>query len=271
MNKILYYGDNLPVLRAYFQDESVDLIYLDPPFNSKANYNIFFGDKSGKDSAAQVEAFKDSWQWTEEAEKAYQVAINLIKGRLYGEYNIHPKPDYNVIGEPVDLEGAIALSEQDRYQFQWWALSLINARPFGDKKKGSDKGIDGFIYFTEYPENKTEKAIVQVKSGKVKSGDIRDLKGVVEREQAAFGIFITLQEPSKDMLEEATTSGFWKNRPEYPKLQIFTIKEILNGSKVKIPFQVYHSQEAHKVGKKIQRENYFRIGGHILNTKWFSE
>ena len=528
MNKILYYGDNLPVLKTHFQNVSVDLIYLDPPFNSKANYNILFEDKAGKDSAAQVGAFEDTWHWTEETERIYQevvetapadvvdmisafrkfikkndmlaylvmmtirlvelrrilkstgsiylhcdptashylkivmdtifgvknfrneitwirtaahsdaknyanvsdiilyyvktnnytfnsiykpydekylkkyykhkdengrvfldrdltagglsgggynyewkgvkkiwrcpietmekyeregllyytsnntprlkqfldemegvpvnnvwedippinsqaaerlgyptqkpralleriikssankdsiildpfcgcgttisaceslnknegynltwlgidithLAINLIKGRLYGEYNINPKKDYQLVGEPKDLDGAVALSEQDRYQFQWWALSLVNARPFGDKKKGSDKGVDGLIYFIEYPENKTEKAIVQVKSGKVKSGDIRDLKGVVEREEAAFGIFITLQEPSRDMTEEAASSGFWKNRPEFPKIQILTIENILNGSKVRIPHQVYHSKEAHKVEKK---------------------
>lgn len=536
MEKILYYGDNLPVLRAHFQDELVDLVYLDPPFNSKANYNVLFGDKSGRESTAQIEAFKDSWHWTEEAEKTYQeiielassnvvdmisafrnfikqtdllaylvmmtirlielrrvlkntgliflhcdqtashylkiimdsifglenfrneliwkrastikgnfgqgskffgintdtilfysksedyffeqpfkeyseeyldkfykyfdektgkryrlismigpggakkgnpfyevmgikrywryseekmaqfikdglviqtkpgtvpvkkqfledgkgvavqnlwddinaltfhekeslgyptqkpralleriimtcaekqaivldpfcgcgttisacenlnknenynltwlgidithLAINLIKGRLYGEYSISPKKDYQVIGEPKDLGGAIALSEQDRYQFQWWALSLVNARPYGEKKKGSDKGIDGIIYFIEYPENKTEKAIVQVKSGKVKSGDIRDLKGVVEREQAVFGIFITLQQPSKDMKEEATISGFWKNLTDFPKIQILTIEDILSGSRAKIPYQVYHSKEAKRIGKK---------------------
>jgi site-specific DNA-methyltransferase (adenine-specific) len=178
------------------------------------------------------------------------LAINLIKGRLYGEYNLDYRKDYKVIGEPKDSEGAIALSEQDRYQFQWWALSLINARPHGDKKKGADKGIDGVIYFIDYTENKTEKAIVQVKSGKVKSGDIRDLKGVVEREEASFGIFITVSEPTKDMTEEAVSSGFWKNRTEFPKIQILTIDSILNGNKARIPYQVYHSKEAERIGKK---------------------
>lgn len=192
------------------------------------------------------EGYKLNWQGID----ITHLAINLIKGRLLNEYNIQPKSNYATIGEPEDLSGAQALCEQDRYQFQWWALSLINARPYGDKKKGADTGIDGFIFFVDYLNNKTEKAIVQVKSGKVKSGDIRDLKGVVEREEAAFGIFLTLQDASRDMKEEAVKSGFWKDLEEYPKIQIITIEEILNGKKAKIPYQVFHSKEAERVGKK---------------------
>ncbi len=192
------------------------------------------------------EGYKLNWQGID----ITHLAINLIKGRLLNEYNIQPKSNYATIGEPEDLSGAQALCEQDRYQFQWWALSLINARPYGDKKKGADTGIDGFIFFVDYLNNKTEKAIVQVKSGKVKSGDIRDLKGVVEREEAAFGIFLTLQDASRDMKEEAVKSGFWKDLEEYPKIQIITIDEILNGKKAKIPYQVFHSKEAERVGKK---------------------
>ena len=65
----LYYGDNLSVLREHGDDESVDLIYLDPPFNSKATYNILFGG-NGK-SQAQIHAFDDTWHWGEEAESSY--------------------------------------------------------------------------------------------------------------------------------------------------------------------------------------------------------
>lgn len=63
----LVYGDNLDVLRRYIPDESVDLVYLDPPFNSNANYNVLFKDKSGQDSAAQIEAFGDTWHWDQSA------------------------------------------------------------------------------------------------------------------------------------------------------------------------------------------------------------
>lgn len=361
----LYYGDNLEVLRKYIPDESIDLIYLDPPFNSKATYNILFKEPTGEPSEAQVTAFDDTWHWTRETERTFQeivdtapanvvemmrafrsfvghndmmayltmmcirlielkrvlkktgsiylhcdptashylkilmdtifsarnfrneilwcyrgggtprkdfgrrhdvilrysktndyvfcsgpiripyqaegigrtddamwgkhkgtdkiykphplgkvpedwwpmnilnandperlgyptqkpetlleriikassdkgdtvldpfcgcgtaiavsqklkrqwigidithLAINLIKWRMKHMFDLQPKRDYKVIGEPIDLEGAKALAHQNRYQFQWWALSLIDARPYGDKKKGKDTGIDG--------------------------------------------------------------------------------------------------------------------------------
>ena len=67
----LYFGDNLNILRKYVPDESIDLIYLDPPFNSNATYNVLFQEKSGEKSSAQITAFEDTWQWNQEAEYAY--------------------------------------------------------------------------------------------------------------------------------------------------------------------------------------------------------
>lgn len=72
----LYYGDNLDILRRHIQDESVDLIYLDPPFNSNRSYNILFRHKSGDESQAQIEAFDDTWTWSHESEKQYLEIIN---------------------------------------------------------------------------------------------------------------------------------------------------------------------------------------------------
>ena len=77
MQNTLYYGDNLEVLRQHVDDETVDLIYLDPPFNSNANYNVLFKEKSGQDSAAQIKAFNDTWEWTLESERAYEQDIIL--------------------------------------------------------------------------------------------------------------------------------------------------------------------------------------------------
>jgi adenine specific DNA methylase Mod len=71
MPNALYYGDNLEILRAHIPDESVDLIYLDPPFNSQATYNVLFRAPTGQQSQAQIEAFEDTWHWTDEAEKAF--------------------------------------------------------------------------------------------------------------------------------------------------------------------------------------------------------
>ena len=73
----LYYGDNLDVLRAHIQDETVDLIYLDPPFNSNRSYNVLFRDESGKSSDAQLTAFDDTWDWGEMAEATYN---DLVTG-----------------------------------------------------------------------------------------------------------------------------------------------------------------------------------------------
>ena len=94
------------------------------------------------------------------------LAINLIKARLKGMYGLEPKKDYQVIGEPEDLAGALELASQNRYQFQWWASSLIGAIAYGGKKKGADTGIDGILYFSD-EKGKHKKVIVQVKSGKV--------------------------------------------------------------------------------------------------------
>jgi site-specific DNA-methyltransferase (adenine-specific) len=117
------------------------------------------------------------------------LAISLIEKRLNDAF---PGIQYDVHGTPKDLAGAQALAEQDKYQFQWWAVSLVNAVPYGGKKKGADTGIDGLIYFK--PDGKhTEKAIVSVKGGgSVSVPMIRDLAHVVDREQAKIGVFVTL-------------------------------------------------------------------------------
>jgi site-specific DNA-methyltransferase (adenine-specific) len=71
----LYYGDNLDILRRYIKDESIDLIYLDPPFNSNATYNVLFSQQDGSQSTAQIQAFEDTWQWDEEAAKSYELTV----------------------------------------------------------------------------------------------------------------------------------------------------------------------------------------------------
>ena len=456
----LFYGDNLDILRKHIPDNSIDLIYLDPPFNSKANYNVLYKEPSGISSRAQITAFEDNWHWTEETQQAFQeivdiapanvvemvsafrqfigqndmmaylimmcirlmelkrvlkdtgsiylhcdptashylkilmdaifgkrnfrneiawcyrgagypkkdfgkrhdiifrysktnnyvfnldevreeyaeatkkrfkhyignirkgsdfgiqklnplgkqpddwwqiqpiapsakerlgyptqkpeslleriikasstegdivldpfcgcgttisvaqrlkrywigidithLAINLIKSRLKNMYNLEPRDDYRVIGEPEDLEGAKELALQNRYQFQWWALSLIDARPYGDKKKGADTGIDGFLFFSD-EKDKHKKVIVQVKSGKVSVKDIRDLGHVIEREDAQIGVFISLEQPTRNMKTEALTKGYYRSptwNKDYPRIQILTIEDLLAGKKPKIP------------------------------------
>lgn len=165
------------------------------------------------------------------------LAITLIKTRLKDAFG--DDIEYKVIGEPVSLSDANELAKQDPYQFQWWALGLVGARPV-ERKKGSDKGIDGRILFFESPSDKKAKQIIiSVKSGKVSPMHIRDLKGVVEREKAAIGVYITLNAPTRDINEEAANAGFYKSielsESIYPKIQILTIEGLLNGKKILSP------------------------------------
>lgn len=451
----LYFGDNLEIMRDHIADETIDLIYLDPPFNSSATYNVLFEEKNGTKSGAQITAFEDTWHWGKEPEQAYHEIvthgpkklsdlvqalrsflgsndmmayltmmaprlaemyrilkttgsiylhcdptashyIKLILDAIFGyknfvneliwhyatggaskrhfsrkhdiiffysktdDYKFYPerikvprtekalerarnpkgarieaedklklpedvlniqalnpmaverlgyptqKPEklleclikassdegdvvldpfcgcgtsiavaerfnrkwigidithiaitlmknrledtfgkelsiYSVIGDPKDLNSAKALAEENRYQFEWWALGKVGARPAQDKKKGSDKGIDGYIYFfDDASETKAKKIVVQVKSGHVGVNQIRDLKGVMEREKAEIGAFITLKEPTKPMKTEALAKGFYEpeiynGKRSFQRIQILTIKEILEGKQLEYP------------------------------------
>jgi len=444
---VLYYGDNLKILREHIPDNSIDLIYLDPPFNSKKDYNILFKENGGVESEAQIKAFTDTWHWTQSAQNTYHdivttgplkvgqligalhdaigqndvmaylvmMTARLIElhrvlkptGSLYlhcdptmshyiklildqifgasnfqneiiwfyktggasakrfarkhdtiffytksGRYRFNPQKEKSymmheygfkksnfqkdelgqyswvytkdvweipavgsatkerlgyptqkpfdlleritkasskegdvvldpfcgcgttivaaqklnrrwigidithlaitlmknriqdsfgnipieVIGEPEDLAGARALAHQDRYQFQYWALGLIKARPLGEKKKGADKGIDGVIQFIDDASGKAKRAVVQVKSGHVSVNAVRELKAVAVHD--ALGIFITLEPPTQPMLTEAVSTGIYHSPgwdKDYPKIQILTIEELLQGKTVDMP------------------------------------
>ncbi len=181
------------------------------------------------------------------------LSISLLKYRLEAMY---PGIEFDEIGVPKDVDSALQLAQHDRYQFQWWALSLVRAKPLGATgggktgKKGSDKGIDGVINFIDDSSRKPKRVLVQVKSGKVKSGDIRDLRGTVEREDAAMGVFITLEESSRDMRTEAVSAGFYHSLgwgTDYPKIQVLTIEELLHGAEIKMPPQYGTFKEAQRV------------------------
>ncbi|MCL4506680.1 MAG: restriction endonuclease [Chloroflexi bacterium] len=169
------------------------------------------------------------------------LAIALNKYRLEQMFpGIHMK----IVGEPVDLGAAQQLAHDDRYQFQWWALSLVRARPLGGEigsksgKKGSDQGIDGLINYIDDNSSKPKRALVQVKSGHVKVGDIRDLVGTLEREKAQIGVFITLEDPTQPMITEAAAAGFYHSPgwgQDYPRVQILTVAELLAGAPVQMP------------------------------------
>ncbi|URW77001.1 restriction endonuclease [Sphingomonas donggukensis] len=457
----LFYGDNLDVLRAHVPDDSVDLIYLDPPFNSNANYNILFKSPAGLSSEAQIEAFEDTWHWNEAAAHAFDqvarsghtkafdllaamrsflgendmmaylsmMAIRLIElhrvlkptGSLYlhcdptashylkllldgvfGKRNFRnevvwcyrkwsvaqgqfvrnhdvllfygrsdgrqvfntlyvppsdgtmkrwkghrqqavfedgvrkassmaeatpgsPMPDWweisilnpnaaerlgyptqkpltlleriiaassnpgdvvldpfcgcgtavhaaqrlgrrwvgidvthlaisliekrmrdafpgialTVEGTPKDIAAAEDLARRDKYQFQWWAVSMVDAMPFGGRKKGADGGVDGIIYFK--PEGRqTAKALVSVKGGDhVGVPMIRDLHSAMERDRAPIGVFITKRNPTTPMTREAAAVGRFHSEAagrSYQRLQILTLEDLFGGRRPDLPF-----------------------------------
>jgi site-specific DNA-methyltransferase (adenine-specific) len=186
-----------------------------------------------------------------------QLAITLIKKRLFDTYGYNLQfvsastPEQmvsgvaeggatvvRVIGEPVSPEDAAKLAEDDKYQFQWWALGLVGARP-EEQKKGADHGIDGKILFRDDSKStKPEQIIIQVKGGKTSVKDVRDLRGVLDREKAAIGILISLQPPTSPMETEAASVGFYEhktNKQKFPRLQLRTVKELMEGKGIERP------------------------------------
>ncbi len=165
-----------------------------------------------------------------------QLAISLIKNRLQETHGKRIKIE--TVGEPASPADAAALAEQDKYQFQWWALGLVGARPV-EQKKGADHGIDGKILFRDDPKAaKPEQIIIQVKGGKTGVKDVRDLRGVLDREKAAIGVLISLQPPTDPMETEAASVGFYEhktNQQKFPRLQLRTVKELMEGKGVERP------------------------------------
>ncbi len=190
------------------------------------------------------------------------LAITLIKQRLKDSFGIEPageralvakdqtsrvaetRADYGeptkrpfvVLGEPVSVPDAVELAASDPYQFQWWALGLVGARPV-EGKKGADKGIDGRIVFQGDKKGTFESIILSVKAGKTGPAHVRDLRGVLDREKAAIGVLISMQEPSSPMKTEAATVGFFESDAwgKFPRLQLLTVAELLAGKKIDMP------------------------------------
>jgi DNA modification methylase len=164
------------------------------------------------------------------------LAIGLIKKRLSDAFGPEIKSTYDVIGEPTDLAGAGQLAAEDKYQFQWWALGQVGARP-AEQKKGADRGIDGRLYFYDDESGQSRQIVFSVKAGGVSVPQIRDLVGVLTREKAEIGVFLCFEPPTKPMLKEAAEAGFYKSTDgtTYPKLQILTIQQILDGKQPDYP------------------------------------
>ena len=180
------------------------------------------------------------------------LAIGLIKLRMEDAFG--DSLQYEVIGEPTTVDDARTLAEQDKYQFQWWALGLVGARP-ADQKKGADHGIDGRLYFHDDNSGKTKQVILSVKGGQhVNVSHIRDLIGVLEREKAEIGVYLSLEEASKPMRAEAAQAGFYHSETwnrDYPRVQILTIAELLDGKQIDMP----PIQQVNKTFRRAKKES----------------
>ena len=170
------------------------------------------------------------------------IAITLIRHRLQDTFKSELK-SYEVLGQPQDVASAQALATDSensgRFQFEWWALGLVDARPAQERKKGADSGIDGYINFFDDNSGKAKRIVVQVKSGNVSRPQIATLKGDMEREKAEIGLFITLQAPTRPMEAEAISAGLYAPDhfpdTEYARVQILTIEELLAGKRADYP------------------------------------
>ena len=165
------------------------------------------------------------------------LAITLIKSRLRDTYGTDLQ--MKVLGEPTDLSGARALAAENKYQFQWWALGLVGARPV-EEKKGADGGVDGKIFFRDHPDpkQKPQSIVFSVKGGGVGVKDVRDLDSVVTKTGAAIGVLISIEEPTKPMREWAANTGSYVslfNGQKYPRLQLRTVEQLMAGVAIERP------------------------------------
>lgn len=173
------------------------------------------------------------------------LAIALVERRLREAF---PGITFDVHGVPIDPAGARDLAERDKHEFQKWITATIGAQPYKGGKKGMDRGIDGYLHFRD-GDNKPQFAVVSVKGGGIKAGDVRDLKGTMDREKAAMGLFLSLNEPTREMVKEAASAGFYETGGQkIPRLQILTAAEILAGKRPQAPFG--HTEGFKKAAKE---------------------
>jgi site-specific DNA-methyltransferase (adenine-specific) len=182
-------------------------------------------------SVAAAQALKRRWIGID----ITHLAIGLIKKRLLDAYGPEISKTYRVIGEPVSVPDAERLAAEDPYQFQWWALGLVGARP-AQGKKGADKGVDGRLFFHDDKSGETKQIVFSVKAGGLKPEYVRELRGVVDREKAVIGVLISFEELTKPMRAEAASAGFYSsNWGEHPRIQLRTVAELLDGKGIDYP------------------------------------
>ena len=195
------------------------------------------------------------------------LAIALITQRMHRAF---PQCAFDVKGTPKDVESARYLAEtsglEGRYQFQFWAVSLVNGLPAQGKKKGADGGIDGFIWAYDSPDPKAKpfKIAISVKSGKIPPNHIRELAGLIQRarDNTQMAALLTLEPPSKKMLADAVAAGYYEypSGRKFPRIQILTIGDLLNGG---ARLEYLDCSDGRAMNKQVKREI-------IPKSKWGS-
>jgi DNA modification methylase len=277
-NKLYYTRNGTPRLKQYLEEMPVvpltNLWNDIPPINSQASERLGYPTQKPealleriiKASSNKGDVILDAYcgcgttiAVAERLERnwigidiTYQ-SISLMLKRLEDSFGKNVLDKIELNGIPKDMESAQALAtkpdDRTRKEFEKWAvLTYSNNRAVINDKKGADKGVDAIAYFQGDKDN-GEKIIFQVKSGNVKSGDIRDLQGTMTLQGAALGIFITLKPPSKDMVQTAKSAGIYRSpymSQSVDKIEIVTVQEILEQKKrldVILTFEVLKAAE----------------------------
>lgn len=164
------------------------------------------------------------------------LAVDLIDTRLRNTYGTTITGTYEVVGIPRDLEGARALFAANAFDFERWAVSLVDGTP--NERQVGDKGADGVIRFP-LDDKRAGRVIVSVKGGRqLNPAMVRDLVGTVEQQRAEMGLLIVMDTVTPGMVEVARKSGTYRlalTGQEYPKVQILTVDELLAGRKPRLP------------------------------------
>lgn len=165
------------------------------------------------------------------------LAIDLIEKRLLDTHGPDVLDTYETLGVPRDIPGAEALFEWNPFDFERWAVSLVDGQP--NQKQVGDKGVDGIVRFPIDGKSKIGRTLVSVKGGgKVSPSMVRDLVGTVESQKAEMGILICLAEPTRGMVEAADKAGTYRHPVTgntYPRIQILTVKQLLDGERPNMP------------------------------------
>lgn len=164
------------------------------------------------------------------------LAVDLIDARLRHTYGELVRDTYEILGIPKDINGAHTLFQRSPFEFERWCVMQLDAQP--NEKQVGDRGIDGVIRFPLDARGTSGRVLVSVKGGATNPGHVRDLIGTIQSQNAAMGVFICMEAPTKGMLEAANHSGIYAhpgNGQTFPKVQIISVPEILSGRRPSLP------------------------------------